>query len=95
MIPNCLYTSGVDQLLGVAFDGFPIYGPKSSCIDSTRNATAADLDECHGIETASCSYRYIITYDFPYILGCYKGRIVDSNVRSRGNEQCVYTDERK
>lgn len=57
-----------DEFLGVAMDGHPIYGPKAS--DRTELLTSADLDECHG-RLVSGVYRYHITADFPYAIGCY------------------------
>ena len=70
---NCVYSGTADQLLGVAMDGFPIYGPLASA--EGRELTSQDLDECHGREERG-QYRYRITRDFPYILGCYKGRLI-------------------
>ena len=69
-LPACIYIGILeDKFLGVAFDGYPIYGP----LDRTgRNVTSADLDACHG-HMYSGRYIYRITYDFPYILGCYHG----------------------
>lgn len=59
-----------DKFLGVALDGNPIYGPKAS--DFSSLITSADLDACHG-RFKDGRYRYHITADFPYTLGCYKG----------------------
>ncbi|XP_071808823.1 uncharacterized protein [Asterias amurensis] len=57
------------SIIGVALDGFPIYGP----IDENGNTlTSDDLDECHG-RYVNGKYRYHTTADFPYIMGCYKG----------------------
>ncbi|XP_072029780.1 uncharacterized protein [Amphiura filiformis] len=59
------------QMIGVAFDGFAIYGP----VDETGNTlTSADLDECHGRYNSDGVYQYHTTTDFPYILGCFKGQ---------------------
>jgi len=74
-IPTCIYT-GADlrnKLLGVAFDGYPIYGP----MDATGKVwTAAELDECNGHTDTDGRYKYRATEDFPYILGCYRGNVV-------------------
>ena len=44
-IPGCIYDGSRMQLLGVALDGHPIFGP----IDENGNELyTADLDECHG-----------------------------------------------
>ena len=50
-VPPCVTalvdeTGGPSHLIGVAFDGYPIYGP----FDTDGNElTAADFDECNGI----------------------------------------------
>ncbi|XP_013384600.1 uncharacterized protein LOC106154697 [Lingula anatina] len=62
-----------DQLIAVAFDGFPIYGTYAS--DLNRNITNADLDECHG-RTVNGQYRYHVTAEWPYYLGCFRGSIL-------------------
>ncbi|XP_069140992.1 uncharacterized protein [Argopecten irradians] len=69
-----LYTGEADELLGVAFDGFPIYGPMAS--DLGRDVTNQDLDECHG-RMVNGNYRYHANKEFPYLLGCYKGSTVN------------------
>ncbi|CAH1782026.1 unnamed protein product [Owenia fusiformis] len=74
MVPNCIVDGTNDQFIGVALDGFPIYGPLNS---AGQNLTSADLDECHG-ETVNGNYRYRVTHDYPYYLGCYKGGYVSS-----------------
>ncbi|KAL3886860.1 hypothetical protein ACJMK2_026822 [Sinanodonta woodiana] len=66
-IPKCLYSQVPDQLVGVALDGHPIYGPLTKNGD---NLTSADLDECHG-RFVNGKYEYRMTYDFPYILSCF------------------------
>ena len=68
-IPGCLYCETNNELVGVAFDGYPIYGPKD---ESGNTLTSADLDRCHG-RMVDGVYRYHMTYDYPYILGCYHG----------------------
>ncbi|KAL5271521.1 hypothetical protein ACHWQZ_G001961 [Mnemiopsis leidyi] len=69
----CLETltcSKPSELIGIAFDGFPIYGP----IDETgRQLTTKDLDECHGKVSSNGNYRYHATVDYPYFVSCYKG----------------------
>nr|XP_054770766.1 uncharacterized protein LOC129278645 [Lytechinus pictus] len=70
---SCLFdvNPGVSSpMVGVAFDGFAIYGP----VDESGNTlTSADLDECHGRYNSDGVYQYHTTSDFPYILGCYRG----------------------
>ncbi|XP_041457251.1 uncharacterized protein LOC121409383 [Lytechinus variegatus] len=70
---SCLFTITEDPspLVGVAFDGFAIYGPVD---ENGRLLTSDDLDECHGRKNSiSGDYQYHTTADFPYILGCYRG----------------------
>lgn len=68
---SCLYRGDVDEFIGVALDGFPIYGPKVSY--QVTDLTSLDLDRCHGTNRSG-QYRYHVTTDFPYFLGCFKGR---------------------
>ncbi|CAH1268749.1 Hypp3975 [Branchiostoma lanceolatum] len=81
--PICAYVQvdgKASPLVGVAADGFPIYGP----VDETgRTLTSADLDECHGREVNG-QYQYHITTDYPYILSCFRGRVLpDAGVGRR------------
>jgi len=57
-------------LVGIAFDGFGIYGPRD--VDG-RLVTNDDLDECHGHVGPATAYHYHITSEFPYVLGCFMG----------------------
>ncbi|CAH1272840.1 Hypp4956 [Branchiostoma lanceolatum] len=79
VIPNCLLNQSQvpSAIIGVAFDGFPIYGPRTE--DGTT-LTSADLDECHG-RLVDGRYRYHVTEDFPYFLGCFKGVVMDVKVK--------------
>jgi hypothetical protein len=69
-VPECLYTRYIaDKFLGVALDGYPIFGP----MDSTgKNWTSAELDQCHG-HTYNGRYMYRRTFDFPYLISCFHG----------------------
>lgn len=65
-------------LLGYAFDGFGIYGIKGA--NGIELSTAA-LDECHGHSHVINwdgkdveMYHYHMTYDFPYSVGCFRGK---------------------
>ena len=66
--PDCVYSGQNNQLLGIAKDGFPIYGIKD---ENGNELTSADLDQCHG-RMYNGQYQYHMTRDFPYILGCFK-----------------------
>ncbi|CAK8696719.1 unnamed protein product [Clavelina lepadiformis] len=59
-----------DIIIGVALDGFPIYGPYD---ETGRKLTSADLDECHGTYDRRHNYRYHLTTDYPYMIGCFRG----------------------
>ena len=75
-LPICLYNGTADEFIGVALDGFPIYGPNAT--DLGREVINSDLDECHGRNTTLNgvqAYRYYITRQYPYILGCFKGDV--------------------
>ncbi|XP_033757161.1 glutenin, high molecular weight subunit PW212-like isoform X3 [Pecten maximus] len=69
---NCLYKGREDELIGVARDGFPIYGPMAS--DLKREVMNSDLDKCHG-RFVNGQYRYHATSEFPYFMGCLRGNI--------------------
>uniref|UniRef100_UPI0019397578 uncharacterized protein LOC120331156 n=1 Tax=Styela clava TaxID=7725 RepID=UPI0019397578 len=89
--PICLgnICANPSQILGVAFDGFPIYGP----FDEDGNfLTRAELDECGGMETRNGEYRYHVTDEFPYIIGCFKGDVIDENVLRRMQGVCTCTE---
>ena len=72
-LPTCLYNGTENELLGVAFDGHPIYGP---LIENgvTVNRKSGVLDVCGG-RYYNGEYRYHITYDFPYVLACYHSMV--------------------
>lgn len=64
-------------LLGYAIDGFGIYGPRGV---GGRMLTNKDLDECHGLVSKVWwdghdvrMYHYVLTAQFPYSLGCFRG----------------------
>jgi hypothetical protein len=70
-------TGGHSPLMGYAFDGFGIYGHHG---ENGEAMTNANLDECHGhphvIEWEGQRvemYHYHATYEFPYVVGCYRG----------------------
>jgi hypothetical protein len=66
-----------NTLIGYALDGFGIY----SRFDANgKEYSSDDLDECHGI-TSEIEwngemvemYHYVITQDYPYTVGCFRG----------------------
>nr|XP_054773308.1 uncharacterized protein LOC129281390 [Lytechinus pictus] len=82
--PFCVFSDqdGVPStIIGVALDGFPIYGPND---ENGNELYSADLDACHG-RYVDGNYRYHITEDFPYILGCFHGEVDSRNLRPGQN----------
>lgn len=86
-LPTCI-TAVVDEeggpshILGVAFDGFPIYGDRA--LDGTQ-LTADDLDECSGIFSATPEfpdgiYHYVLldTADSSSSIRCFSGVVDES-----------------
>lgn len=73
----CSSSMSASEVIGYALDGYGITGPKKS--DGTYYATD-DLDECHGTTSAIkwdgkevSMYHYVMTADYPYSIGCFKG----------------------
>jgi hypothetical protein len=91
--PSCVKSPFPDDgeqhspVLGLAFDGFPIYGPYEGREQLARDlSTTGDgppaLDVCNGHEDRVRGYHYHVTPGrFPYILGGYAGVPEPSNGR--------------
>ncbi len=91
-LPNCV-TSQVDtvggpsHLIGVAADGFPIYGDKDI---NGATVTVAQLDACNGITSATPEfpggvYHYVLpsgVTSFQSSLRCYAGTVTTRQVAS-------------
>ena len=83
-------TGGASHIIGVALDGFPIYGDR----DVSGNAvTAAQLDVCNGITSPTPEfpdgiYHYVLlpTSDSRSSIGCLAG-VVDASLVSMGGMQ--------
>jgi len=81
-------TSQTQFLVGVAWDGFPIYNKFDADGAEIDNSM---LDECHGYNTTDgTGYRYIVNDEFPYIIGCFVGTPVESV-----SEACGGTSRRR
>lgn len=72
-------------LLGYALDGFGIY---SAFDENGHELTNADLDECHGRTSEVrwdgqmvTMYHYVLTREYPYTIGCFRGTPVQGNAR--------------
>lgn len=83
---SCYPRATVETVLGWAFDGFPITGAASS---SGKVLTTDSLDECHGMTSEvfidgklTRTYHYVLTEDFPYSVGCFKGKSYEPGPRS-------------
>ncbi|WNV03355.1 YHYH protein [Candidatus Methylospira mobilis] len=80
-----------NALIGYALDGFGIY---SSRDESGKELSNADLDECHGrISRISWDgqrremYHYVLTKEYPYTIGCFRGRLVSGSGEATNGEQ--------
>lgn len=74
---DCFTDISVTKVLGYALDGFPITGPK---VAENKYLSTDDLDICHGITSEVImdgkkvtTYHYVMTQDFPYSAGCFRG----------------------
>jgi hypothetical protein len=77
--PVCILTGEDGQLVGFAFDGFPVYSSTD-----LNGSLPSDLDACNGHTHATEEYpdgvyHYHLTGSFPYIMGCYHGQVEVSN----------------
>ncbi|XP_066288587.1 uncharacterized protein [Branchiostoma lanceolatum] len=88
--PDCVFdgTSSHSQIVGVAADGFAIYGPVDE--DGTV-LTNADLDECHG-RMKDGVYRYHVTNEYPYFMACFKGTVRSDSGIMTGRCRCEVND---
>jgi len=77
-----------NALVGYALDGFGI----TSMYDADGNEyTNADLDECHGTTSEIewdgqkvVMYHYVLTREYPYTVGCFRGTPVRNALRAAG-----------
>lgn len=75
-LSSCIGDVSVTSIIGYAFDGYPITGPK---VGSDNILTTDDLDVCHGLTSAVnedgtmvTTYHYVMTQDFPYSISCFR-----------------------
>ncbi len=75
---SCMPNVDTSGLVGYALDGFGIYGEKDLSTGKTLHDT--DLDACHGTTSPVMwqgqlvdMYHYVLTPEYPYTLGCFKG----------------------
>lgn len=89
-LPKCVTASvdeatGPSHIIGIAFDGYPIYGDRDI---NGKQLTAADLDECNGITSATPEfpggvYHYVLldVADSTSSIRCFSG-VVDESLTS-------------
>jgi len=72
--PTCMMKEidATRQPIGWAVDGYGIYGFTRS------DGSTPSRDACGGETDPAGDYRYHVTSRYPYILGCFTGRVVDS-----------------
>lgn len=81
----CLPGANQNKIVGWALDGYPILGMVDG---SGRQITNADLDACHGREEIvstngrTYNYAYRITAEYPYIMGCFTGKVLEETTQS-------------
>ena len=70
------------HLIGIAFDGYPIYGDRDI---TGRQLTASDLDQCSGITSATPefpqgTYHYVLlsTANSSSSIRCFSGKVTIS-----------------
>jgi hypothetical protein len=89
---NDIKNVSVSDVVGFAFDGYPITGPK---LPSAKYLKTSDLDECHGMTSdikldgkEVSAYHYVLTQDFPYSVSCFHGtsKITPQTLRAQGLE---------
>lgn len=90
-LPTCITAkvdtkTGPSHLIGLAFDGFPIYGDRDI---NGKQITKAKLDKCNGITSATPEfpkgiYHYVLlkTKDSSSSIRCFSGKVDASLVQS-------------
>jgi hypothetical protein len=84
-------TSTHSPLVGYALDGFGIYGIHG---ENGQELSSDDLDECHGHTHViqwdgknASMFHYHMTADYPYSIGCFRGKAAAMQVVQAGPEQ--------
>ena len=90
-LPTCVTaqvdkTGGASHIIGIAFDGYPIYGDRDV---NGKQVKVADLDRCNGITSATPefpggTYHYVLldTADSTSSIRCFTG-VVDEALSSK------------
>lgn len=81
----CMPNETTSGLVGYALDGFGIYGEEDPATAKTLHDS--DLDGCHGTTSQVdwhghfvAMYHYVLTEEFPYTVGCFKGTPVTADL---------------
>ncbi len=84
---SCMPNVDTPNLVGYALDGFGIYGEKD--LSTGKTLHDSDLDACHGTTSPVMwqgklvdMYHYVLTPEYPYTLGCFKGSPVTADLSS-------------
>ncbi len=90
----CMPNEMTSGLVGYALDGFGIYGMKDPV--TGRIMHDSDLDTCHGTTRPVTwdgklvtMYHYVLTPEYPYTIGCFRGTPVMTSFRSRQSQQTI------
>lgn len=91
----CMPNEMTSGLVGYALDGFGIYGMRDRA--SGRILTDADLDACHGTTSPVLwdgrlvtMYHYVLTFQYPYTVGCFRGTPVAADFTPRQLRQMAH-----
>ncbi len=88
----CMPNEKTSGLVGYALDGFGIYGMKDGA--TGRILHDDDLDACHGTTSPVMwdgklvdMYHYVLTPEYPYTIGCFRGTPVPADFKPRQRRQ--------
>ena len=88
----CMANETTSGLVGYALDGFGIYGEEYATTAKTLHDS--DLDACHGTTSqidwhgqTVMMYHYVLTDEFPYTIGCFKGTPVAADLTNAQKAQ--------
>jgi len=84
----CMPNEKTSGLVGYALDGFGIYGMRDAA--TGRILHDSDLDACHGTTSPVMwngrkvtLYHYVLTEEYPYTIGCFRGTPVRADFKAR------------
>ena len=84
----CMPNEKTSGLVGYALDGFGIYGMRNP--ETGKLYQDSDLDACHGLTSMVewngrkvKMYHYVLTAEYPYTVGCFRGSVNRDNLSPR------------